>query len=537
MSASQKEHWARVMICATVLSLSLFGCVASTAVLLFLIFRMGVADAFALRLALKSIAFLLLAITCGFFLYRNRCTIETSIPRISPRRSPFVYLAPVLALAAICVVPRLNEHPWLAPDELHHLTVARNLAQFGTYASGHASAGLIPFDDYDSVGAPVLMPVAAAFKLAGVSIQPARLTMALYFLSLCALLFFLINPIAGPVPAAVGVACMLCGFGSIYLGRTLYGEVPALAFIAAGLLAWRRGLRDNAPLGWLVIAGLCCGLAALSKTVMIFSAFAFLGTYLYDTATFGKIRPRHVAVPAIAGAAVLLAWLALKSANHAGAAASADATLAAYRNYLVFSLRSTGAAAKWLFRQPSQLAALAAALWVTPIIFRRRYDPALVVLWMLAVFYAFWWTCFTPARLPRYIWYSDAIGACFTGMLLVHLLRRSMLPRMIAVAIAALFLWNGAGEMRRVWTSDELRDERALAAYVAETTKQRDVVTVSWPVAGLVNFLADRAIEIVRPDQTTGKVLIVDSNVNDAPRGRAPARRFGRYLVYEEQVQ
>lgn len=538
IDASYDNRWVLVVFWSTLLVLSLFSCVASASVLLFMAAHMGVVDAFAMKLTVKAAGFLLLTLSGGAALYRSRSKLAASTLIIEQRRLPIVYIAPVLLIAAACVIPRLGDYPWLAPDELHHLTVARNLAQHGVYASGHASTGLIEFDDYDSVGAPVLAPIAAAFKTAGVGVRQARLVMSAYFLLLCLLLFILIKPAAGPLPAAIGAACMICGFGSIYLGRTLYGEVPALTYMAAGLLAWRRGIADVGRGGWLMVAGLCFGLAVLCKTVLLFSVFAFLGAYVYDMATFRRVKFRHVAVPAIAGAAVIGAWLAIKCINQTSVAASADATLAAYRNYLVFSVRSVGAAVRWLIEQPSQPAAVAGALWVMPLIFRRRYDPALVVLWLLAVFYAYWWAFFTPARLPRYIWYSDAIGACFAGVLLVHLLKGTARARIAGVIIAALFAWNGVGEMRRVWTSDELRDEKAVAAYVVETAKHRPVATLSRPVAGLLNFLADSSIEIVQnAEQSAGKVLIIDSKVTDPPGGRAATRRFGRYLAYEEQVQ
>ena len=110
----------------------------------------------------------------------------------------------VLCLAALVLLPRLAAYPWAAPDEVHHLGVAKNLAVHNAYASGSPEQGFHYFDPYDSVGPAVLAPVAGAFKLFGVSVGGARVVVACFFLALCAGLFLLAAPVLGPGAALAG---------------------------------------------------------------------------------------------------------------------------------------------------------------------------------------------------------------------------------------------------------------------------------------------------------------------------------------------
>ena len=115
----------------------------------------------------------------------------------------------VLAFAAVLLVPGLDDYPWAAPDEMHHLIVAKNLAFVGEYASGSPSAGLRRFDPFDSVGPPAIVPAALAFRCFGLGLSQARCVTAAYFLGLCALLYLLAKPVFGPRAAVLGAAFVL----------------------------------------------------------------------------------------------------------------------------------------------------------------------------------------------------------------------------------------------------------------------------------------------------------------------------------------
>lgn len=127
-------------------------------------------------------------------------------------------------LVCTLFLPRLDVYPWAAPDEVHHLTVAKNIAVHGAYASGHPDRGLDYFDTYDSVGGPVLLPVAGAFTVFGAGLGVARGVMVLFFLT------------------SAGGVCVLRGAGHGETWRAAAGDT-ALRVLFFGLSGARSTAR------------------------------------------------------------------------------------------------------------------------------------------------------------------------------------------------------------------------------------------------------------------------------------------------------
>lgn len=455
-----------------------------------------------------------------------------------------------LAFAATLVLPRLGAYPWAAPDEVHHLLVARNLAIEGVYASGHPATELRRFDTYDSVGLPVIGPVAASFRLSGVGTVHARVVMAGFFLALCLILYLLLSPLYGPVAAACGLAVMTAGWGSVYLARTLYGEVPAFVFLAVGLWLWRKALHTPKPTVSGVLCGVAFGLAVLTKTILVLCAFPLLGVLVYDRLTFRRICWPHVVLPGVAAACVVGAWWTVQTLGHHDVSGGAETTLAVYRHNLMFGIRSVPVALAAIPQGPlTALALFLGALSVFPRIFVRRYDPALAALFLIAAFFAFWWTFFTPARLPRYVWMSLATAGMFAGILMWNGLagagdagpgKRDNLKRIVWLVIALVVALPGAirvgSEYRRVYAWDEMGDDYAAAGYVRALPADVTVGTTWWPLAGTLLFLADRPVDTLEaaPDPVASKtVVFVDQrSQKDMIAGREPSLRLGRYAVF-----
>jgi hypothetical protein len=204
----------------------------------------GVDDtAFLLRTAVKVGAFGLL--TAGFlavvwWLTRASQPGERFDPITAPRwPHSWVGLAIALLIGAGIAFPRLNDMPRAEPDEMHHLIVAKNLGLEGKYASGTADAGFVYFDSYDSVGMPVIGPAAMAIRQGGVDVGPPRRVIAFYFLMLLVAAYALLQPAFGGRTAAFGAALLALAPMSPYLARTVYGEVPGLAWLLIGLVLWR----------------------------------------------------------------------------------------------------------------------------------------------------------------------------------------------------------------------------------------------------------------------------------------------------------
>ena len=324
----------------------------------------------------------------GLYRFRGHAAIPQD-PSPPSRRSAWLGLTGLLILASAFLFPYLHRYPLTAPDELHHLVVARNLGVYGLYASGQPAEGFKLFDDYDSVGAPVLMPIAAAFRLGGVSLSTARTVIALFFLLLLMGLFLLLRPVYGAPAALMGGLGCLSAFSTIYLGRTLYGEVPALAYFVFGLIAWRRAILGAHPWRWGLLAGLLFAAAVLAKTILILSAFAFLTTWIYDQFNHRRLRWPHLFSVALGGVLLMGIWWIYQHGAQGNVSGNAASTLGIYQHYLLFGVGAVaGNLRSSLLAYPlTHLALLLALIWILPQIFAKRYDPAILVLFLTACFF------------------------------------------------------------------------------------------------------------------------------------------------------
>jgi 4-amino-4-deoxy-L-arabinose transferase-like glycosyltransferase len=460
-------------------------------------------------------------------------------------------LAAGLLFAAAFVLPHLAIYPWTGPDEVHHLTVAKNLAVEGVYASGHPETGLKQFDSFDSVGPPVLVPVAAAFRLGGASHAAARVVIALFFLVLCVLLYFFLRPLFGRAAAVLGVFLSTMAFSSIYLGRTLYGEVPAITFFLAGLLFWRQSLLLRCTCLAAFFAGVCFALAVLSKTILILSAFAFAGAWLFDLLTGRRIRLRHVLLPAAGFLVPMLAWQGCQWL--AGGPTGEGGTFAIYQHYLLFGIGSFFDGlhySLWEFPMQHVIFTLAFIMAV-PVLFHDRYDPPGIVLFLTALFFVYWWHFFTPGQLPRYLWWSHLTATTFSGALFIRAvrtpvcghqtgaIRRFAAPVAAALIIATPIYWT-ALQAREVYTNDEMRDGLELAAWIDSLPPDSDIAVTQSATRGELIFLTGRNPSAVDSPETASQILALLGRFNVIITTAAPAetlppavrrRQFGRYTA------
>ena len=454
------------------------------------------------------------------------------------------WLAPPLLIAAALVVPHLNDYPRTAPDELHHMIVARNLSEHALYASGHPDKGFRIFDPFDSVGAPVILPVAGMIRILGTEIWPARLVIAMYFLALCACAWAFVSPIFGPV-AATGAAMFLpLAFSSIYLGRSVYGEAPGLFFVLLGLLFWRRALhRQGIAAG--IAAGAAFGLAVLCKTILVLGLLAVAVTALLDRLTERRIRLFHLLAPATGALAVLGAWFVVQWAVGRPPSENAGGTLGLYRQYL---LAGWGAAVRnfplLLARPWAHLVILCCVPAVAVRIVHRRYDPPFLVLVLTAVLLGYWWVFFTPGQHPRYLWYTYAISGMCTGIVAATMLAaafqasvaRTVRVLLVLLSILAVAPWANwlISQTREVYTNREMAADRALAAYVATLPKDCRIGSDHYPVRGMLGFLTGRWIEIDADAARLAPSCDVVIRFEDGAAARridAERGRFGPYLV------
>jgi 4-amino-4-deoxy-L-arabinose transferase-like glycosyltransferase len=202
--------------------------------------------------------------------------------------------------------------PWF--DEGWYLQIPRNLVLYGQYAPLSAE-GFRAADTVLSVAPTLYLPVAAAFKLAGIGFFQARVVMLGYLLGASVAFYLAARRAYGPTVAVVALYLFIFRLeddpftSTFYLGRQVMGEVPALGFLLAGGLLWFRALETPVRRGgWLVGAGLLLGLAAITKLQFILLilptllATGLIAQLYWRERTFG---------PAVIAAGICLGSLAL----------------------------------------------------------------------------------------------------------------------------------------------------------------------------------------------------------------------------------
>lgn len=442
-------------------------------------------------------------------------------PGLTPGRMPWKEGRFWLGLGAVTLLPGLvcfaclDAYPWAAPDEIYHLTVARNLAAHGQYASGNPETGFRLFDPYDSVGPPVIVPIAAVFRLTGVSIGAARGVMTGYMVLFLATVYLVFAR-----GRSLGVAAAMSGFAfmslsSIYLGRTVYGEVPAMVFFLWGLMAWRRGWQADGGALWGLLTGLFLGLAVLCKTILILSAFPVAAVWLSTCLGVRRWRPALLWTPPLGVGAVVGAWWLVQSVFGDSGAASAGDTVGVYQHYLLFGLEPIARNLANFLKHPyMKTVCVFLMLLMGAQAFRKTPSVITAALTTNAFFVLYWWICFTPGQLPRYTWPFYVVAGIFCGAFVAGALgvasknRRGAWVTAVVVALPFL-LWTG-GQLREVFTKDEMAAEYALAEYVRALPVDWRLATTYDPVAGTLDLLAGRAVSVVESaeDASDFKVVI-----------------------------
>lgn len=221
-----------------------------------------------------------------------------------------------LLLGALILVGsfyNLANYPTIWWDEAIFSEAAANLAQQGRYAFTVQSPNqLVDFDFRISAGPAVILPVALAYKVFGVSLVSGRLVAGAYLVLTFLALFLGTRRLWGSGTALLAVALAFLGTDVFYWGRSVLGDIPALGLFlcATGFLI--RGLESRAlwPLFW---GGIFVGLAFNAKE---FYGLAGLPLLVVLAQQHWRDRPRLArSVLAFAAGAALppLAYLALKA--------------------------------------------------------------------------------------------------------------------------------------------------------------------------------------------------------------------------------
>lgn len=195
-------------------------------------------------------------------------------PLTAPQTWERAALITLVALAALLALINLPYAPPTWFDEGSHLHVPKTLVRYGVYAD-ISSEGFRYFGPTIGVGPTVMLPVALAFQVAGVGLLQARLVIVVYLALALLGLFLLARRLYGLQVALLTVLLALASRtlrfeGMVEYGRQVLGEVPGVAFLIAGLLAYAAGLfQPERSRRYALLAGLAFGLALVTKNQFV----------------------------------------------------------------------------------------------------------------------------------------------------------------------------------------------------------------------------------------------------------------------------
>jgi hypothetical protein len=216
------------------------------------------------------------------------------------------------ALILIGSFYNLANYPTIWWDEGIFSEVAANLAQHGRYAFTVESPNQLNDLDFRiSVGPAVILPVALAYKLFGVSVISGRLVAGAYLVLTFLVLFLVTRRLWGSATGLLAVTLAFLGTDALYWGRSVLGDIPALGLFLSALYFIIRGL-ESRPLWPLFLGGIFLGLAFDAKE---FYGLAFLPPLVLLAQQHWRNKRRlglSVLVFSVGAALPPLAYLALK---------------------------------------------------------------------------------------------------------------------------------------------------------------------------------------------------------------------------------
>lgn len=178
----------------------------------------------------------------------------------------------LLALLNLPYAPRT----WF--DEGSHLHVPKTLIQYGVYAD-ISSEGFRYYGPTIGVGPTVMLPIALVLQLFGIGLLQARLVIVLYLLLGLVACGMLARKLHGTLVGLLATTLLLASRsityeGAIEYGRQVVGEVPGVAFLFLGMLAWLAALRaaqtdTRRSRTMSILAGLGFGLALVTKNQFV----------------------------------------------------------------------------------------------------------------------------------------------------------------------------------------------------------------------------------------------------------------------------
>jgi 4-amino-4-deoxy-L-arabinose transferase-like glycosyltransferase len=373
-------------------------------------------------------------------------TVAPARARISQRGLERAWLAALIAVALFLALVNLPYAPRTWFDEGSHLHVPKTLVQHGVYAD-ISSEGYRYYGPTVGVGPTVMLPIALVFKLFGVGLLQGRLVIVAYLFVALAAFYAIGRRMHGSLVALLALTLLLASRtfsydGLIEYGRQVLGEIPGLAFLLLGTLAWLAALmKVGGQRGsFVVLSGLGFGMALVTKNqfvLIIPPALLLIGLLDWRYYRAGSWGLRLV--PLIIACTCFGIWT-LAQFQFLGPGSFIEnmrqTRQAAGGAIFVFDMRATLRAGYYLLRPDLYggllISSLAYAAWRARQRDARGLAEALIVLIV-----GLWLVWYVGASLgwPRYAFPAVAFGALVVARALADLIR---------------WLWHGTLLQRRL---------------------------------------------------------------------------------------
>jgi 4-amino-4-deoxy-L-arabinose transferase-like glycosyltransferase len=193
-----------------------------------------------------------------------------------------IILTLLLALTAFCIVFHFTDTPRTWTDEGIFTNVSENIALNGVVGIQTNPGVYMKLGPLLSTNYPVFFSVALAFKLFGIGLWQARLSMIIYMFSLVILYYFFVKRRYGNYFGIMAVL-LLISFAPFYgNGRPVQGEIAGLFFLVLGALFLLYFEESNfESKKFAIYCGLFLGLAAATKTLYLLLLLVALPLVLF----------------------------------------------------------------------------------------------------------------------------------------------------------------------------------------------------------------------------------------------------------------
>jgi 4-amino-4-deoxy-L-arabinose transferase-like glycosyltransferase len=421
-------------------------------------------------------------------------------------------VAACLACAALLFV-HLDQSPRTWFDEGSHLHVPKTLVQTGHYAD-RSSEGFRAFGPTIGVGPTVMLPIAAVFTIGGIGLLGARLVIALYAILAIGAFILLMRRLAGGRVALLATILMLAapGLDFIFTGRQVLGEIPAFAYLLAGLLVWftRDGATGDAILTGCtkrcIIAGGFFGLTIVTKSQLgIVIGPSLIALAILALIWDRRIGLKQVLVPLVVMVVVFGVWELALLTIVTGGSLRENLTLlrqASGGSLIVIAPSRMIAGARFLLGPQAYFALLIPALlYACTRSIRRRMSVGELTL-LIFTLVGFAWFAGASVAWPRYAFVPLALAALPVARLvdagIRTLWRRTDRARLLApvagLALSALIVASFGGQFHRAFTASDAPQQ--MAAYLNRSVPTSAIIETWEPELG---FLTDHRYHYPQP--------------------------------------